>query len=521
MRTWMHACFDVGVSDLADTMPIPAVHTPLDTAVRDRFWVWLGRVVGSGRKPWHSISVSLVCGLLMALDAAVIALAGMLTLLADAARAYASGMATAYLGICLAGSAGAVLLAHAAKLYEAETIDTPFLKPWHAIGCWLATLLVLLGAVFFLHADSLVPRGWIGLWFAMGAAGLGLGRIMLRAKIAWWRSGGWMRRRVLVVGNRHMVAELTDRLAQPALREVYQIVGTLNADEAGTIQGSPDEGGPDMAQEAILSFVRATSAETVMIGFGSQPGRNADRIGRALADMPIEVVLCPEASLLAMPVIQARQVGGLSLLQVSRPPLGDWARLAKGLEDRLISALALLFFAPVMLLAAAAIRLETPGPALFRQQRFGFNNQPISVLKFRSMYASLGDPTGAQRTVRGDPRVTRVGRFIRRTSIDELPQLINVLRGEMSMVGPRAHPLKMTVGGELYHEAVAGYAARHRVKPGITGLAQINGCRGEIKTIEQAQARIRYDLEYVSRWSIWLDVKIMLLTPFKAFHKAY
>jgi exopolysaccharide biosynthesis polyprenyl glycosylphosphotransferase len=245
------------------------------------------------------------------------------------------------------------------------------------------------------------------------------------------------------------------------------------------------------------------------------------RISLALAEMPIEVVLCPEAGLLAMPVIQARQVGGLSLLQVSRPPLGDWARLAKGLEDRVLSAVALLALSPVMLAAALAIRLESPGPILFRQQRFGFNNRPISVLKFRSMYVNLGDPTGAQRTVRHDPRITRVGRILRRTSIDELPQLINVLRGEMSLVGPRAHPLLMTVGGRLYHEAVAGYAARHRVKPGITGLAQINGCRGEIATIEQAQARIRYDLEYVSRWSLWLDLKIMLLTPFKSFHKAY
>ena len=200
---------------------------------------------------------------------------------------------------------------------------------------------------------------------------------------------------------------------------------------------------------------------------------------------------------------------------------GNGGRIAKGLEDRILSALLLVFFAPIMQAAAIAIRMEGPGPILFRQRRFGFNNQPITVLKFRSMHDKLGDPTGAVRTVRGDPRITRVGRVLRATSVDELPQLINVFRGDMSLVGPRAHPIMMTVAGELYHEAVAGYAARHRVKPGLTGLAQINGYRGEIDTIEKAQARIRYDLDYVSRWSVWLDLKIILLTPFRALHRVY
>jgi putative colanic acid biosynthesis UDP-glucose lipid carrier transferase len=476
---------------------------------KDRLWVALGRLFGSRRKPWHSISATLVCGMLAGFDGTVIIGAGVLAMLAYADNAFIRAVSPALLALSLAGAGGTVLLGRAAGQYRPEVLDTPFLRPWQAMGCWFAALLALLGGVFFLHAEGFIPRGWVLLWLAFGAAGLGLERIMLRAKIAWWRSCGWMRRRVLVVGTGTMAAELALRLAQPAYRDFYEIVGVLDAAAGAT------------APEAMLPLVRAKSVETVMIGFGTQPGPDVAQISLALAEMPIEVVLCPEAGLLAMPVIQARQVGGLSLLQVSRPPLGEWARLAKGLEDRLISAVALLFLGPVMLAAALAIKLESPGPVLFRQQRFGFNNRPISVLKFRSMYADLGDPTGAQRTVRGDKRITRVGRFLRRTSIDELPQLINVLRGEMSLVGPRAHPLLMTVGGRLYHEAVAGYAARHRVKPGITGLAQINGCRGEIATIEQAQARIRYDLEYVSRWSLWLDLKIMLLTPFKSFHKAY
>ena len=484
-----------------------------------QFWVALGRVLGTRRAPWRSITVTLVCGLLAALDTLVITAAGIAALFAYGDIGFFREVFFPYLAISLAGAGGTVLLANTIWLYREDVLETPFLKPWQAIGCWFATLLSLLGAVFFLHGDRFVSRGWVGLWFAFGIAGLGLARIILRAKVAWWRSCGWMRRRLVIVGNKRTIAELQSRLAEPGLRDFYDLVGVCSEDEPA----SPLAPAVALVQstEALVALVRDRAVETVMIGFGSQTVAALNALSRALAELPVEVVLCPEGELLEMPVLQAHQVGSLSLLQVSRPPLGDGARIVKGLEDRILTAVLLVFFAPVMLAAALAIRLESPGPVLFRQNRFGFNHQPISVLKFRSMHAGLGDPTGAARTVRGDLRVTRVGRFLRATSIDELPQLINVLRGDMSLVGPRAHPIMMTVAGQLYDEAVTGYAARHKVKPGLTGLAQINGCRGEIDSIEKAQARIRFDLDYVSRWSLWLDVKIILLTPFRALHRSY
>ena len=485
----------------------------------DRYWVAIGRVLGTRRKPWHSITVPLVCGLLAGLDTLVITAAGIAALFAYADLGYVAKVFLPYLAISLAGAGGTVLLANTTWLYREDVLETPFLKPWQAMGCWFATLLGLLGAVFFLHADRFVSRGWVGLWFAFGIAGLGLARITLRAKVAWWRSCGWMRRRLVIVGSARTIVELQSRLAEPGLRDFYDLIGICSEDEPASPLA------PTIAQVqstgALVALVRDRAVETVMIGFGSQTVAALNAISRALAELPVEVVLCPEGELLEMPVIQAHQVGSLSLLQVSRPPLDEWARIVKGLEDRIFSAALLVLFAPVMVAAALAIRLESSGPVLFRQHRFGFNHQPISVLKFRSMHADLGDPTGAARTVRGDRRVTTVGRFLRRTSIDELPQLFNVLRGEMSLVGPRAHPIMMTVAGQLYDEAVAGYAARHRVKPGITGLAQINGCRGEIDSMEKAQARIRYDLDYVSRWSLWLDLKIILLTPFRALRRVY
>jgi lipopolysaccharide/colanic/teichoic acid biosynthesis glycosyltransferase len=167
---------------------------------------------------------------------------------------------------------------------------------------------------------------------------------------------------------------------------------------------------------------------------------------------------------------------------------------------------------PVVLLIATLIRLTSPGPVLFRQTRFGFNNVPIEILKFRTMYHHFGDPTGASSTTRDDPRVTPIGRILRRTSLDELPQLFNVLQGDMSIVGPRAHAIDMKIADQLYYDAVQSYAARHRVKPGITGLAQVSGLRGEINTLEKARRRIEYDLEYIENWSIWIDLWIIVKT---------
>jgi polysaccharide biosynthesis protein PslA len=168
--------------------------------------------------------------------------------------------------------------------------------------------------------------------------------------------------------------------------------------------------------------------------------------------------------------------------------------------------------APAMAIIAALIRLDSPGPIFFVQDRFGFNNRPVKILKFRTMYTDKGDPSGGQRTLRDDPRVTRIGHILRSLSLDELPQLINVLRGEMSLVGPRPHAITMKAGDRFYYDAVKDYLHRHRVKPGITGWAQINGHRGEIDSIEKARLRVVYDLEYIERWSIWLDLKIVLMT---------
>ena len=197
----------------------------------------------------------------------------------------------------------------------------------------------------------------------------------------------------------------------------------------------------------------------------------------------------------------------------TRPKSARPAEIAmKVMIDRMGAALLLMLLAPILLTTALLIRLTSPGPALFVQPRLGRNSSVIPVIKFRTMYVDQGDWWGGRRTVPGDPRVTLVGRWLRRWSIDELPQLLNVLAGHMSLVGPRPHAVMMKAGERLYFEAVPGYLARHRVKPGITGWAQVNRLSGEVDSVAAGETRLGHDLHYIDNWSIWLDLKIVWKT---------
>jgi Undecaprenyl-phosphate glucose phosphotransferase len=207
----------------------------------------------------------------------------------------------------------------------------------------------------------------------------------------------------------------------------------------------------------------------------------------------------------------------LPVIHVADRPLGDWSRLVKWIEDCGVATVALALLAPLMLFIAIAIKIDSPGPVLFRQKRYGFNNQLIEVLKFRTMRHDQCDAKGSSLTMRNDPRITRLGLLLRKSSLDELPQLINVLRGEMSIVGPRPHAMEAKAADRLYQDVVAGYAARHKVKPGLTGWAQVNGWRGPTDTEEQLVKRVEHDLWYLENWSIYFDARIIIMTLFVGF----
>lgn len=238
-------------------------------------------------------------------------------------------------------------------------------------------------------------------------------------------------------------------------------------------------------------------------------------IADQLSAASIDICAMPREALELDNGYRVNFLGTLPVFAIWQQPMRDIDGLLKVLIDKVLAGIALIVLAPLLITTAVLIKLESRGPLIFRQPRFGFNNNEIEVLKFRSMYVEAQDVSGGQRTQRGDPRVTRVGRFIRRTSIDELPQLWNVLRGDMSLVGPRPHATMMRVGDKFYFDAVSGYTARHRVKPGITGLAQVRGLRGEIATIERARKRVEYDIYYIENWSPLLDLRIMVETVMK------
>jgi Undecaprenyl-phosphate glucose phosphotransferase len=230
--------------------------------------------------------------------------------------------------------------------------------------------------------------------------------------------------------------------------------------------------------------------------------------------LPVDIRLSAHTDKVRFRNRGASFIGTVPFVDVVAKPIADWDMVAKRIFDLVFASLAIVTLFPLMIAAAIAIKLDSKGPVLFRQKRYGFNNEIIDVLKFRSMYTEMADPDAKKVVTKGDPRVTCVGRFIRKTSIDELPQLFNVLGGSLSLVGPRPHAVNAHTDNKTWDDVVDGYFARHKVKPGVTGWAQINGWRGEVDTPDKIQNRVECDVYYIENWSILFDLKILFLTPF-------
>ncbi len=261
----------------------------------------------------------------------------------------------------------------------------------------------------------------------------------------------------------------------------------------------------------LEKLIRQEQVDQVLVAL---PWFAEGRIGaivHRLRQLPVNVLLVPDMAAFRHAHNRIVDVSGIPMFNASELPLRGWSPLIKRCEDLVLASIALVLFAPLMALVALAIRLDSKGPVLFRQKRYGYNNRLIWVFKFRSMYTERTDANAERQTTRDDDRITRVGRFIRKTSIDELPQLFNVLAGSMSMVGPRPHATATKAAGIPFEEAVSEYSSRHRVKPGITGWAQINGYRGETDTLHKIKKRVEYDLEYIAKWSVLMNAVAPLI----------
>ncbi len=264
--------------------------------------------------------------------------------------------------------------------------------------------------------------------------------------------------------------------------------------------------------DAAAARFCALHADCVLLSWRMSGAATLEEVTRLLAPLPVALKLVPDLALQGIPMQQLDTRAPVPLVVVCAPPPPLWARAIKRAEDLLLAPLLLLLLMPVLLATAVAIKLESPGPVLFRQRRVGAGERHFTVLKFRTMHHACSDAGGSLQTVRHDPRVTRVGLLLRRSNIDELPQLVNVILGDMSLVGPRPHALQTRAAGLAFQDAVAIYSARHRVRPGMTGWAQVNGWRGETDTLDKLQRRVEHDLWYINHWTVGLDLLILLRT---------
>jgi len=375
---------------------------------------------------------------------------------------------------------------------------------------WGGTVALLLLVAFAGKESESYSRGWVLSWMIATPALLIFGRGVLRLLIGRLGRKGYLVRRLAIVGAGEEGERLVGILrgAKDGSIEIVGCFDDRHTRVPPSVSGVPVLGTTD----DLLLFARHERVDEIIVALPLNADRRLKIVFDKLRQLPVDLRLSAEPIAGSLPIRGISEIAAVPMLDVVERPLKHWNALAKLIEDKVLGVLLLILFGPVMALIAVLIKLDSRGPVLFVQDRFGFNNNPIPVLKFRTMYTDRGDASGAQRTVRDDPRVTRVGRVLRALSLDELPQLINVVRGDMSLVGPRPHAIAMRTAGRLYDDAVSTYLNRHRVKPGITGWAQVNGYRGEIDTIEKARARVEYDLYYIEHWSLWLDLKILLTT---------
>jgi Undecaprenyl-phosphate glucose phosphotransferase len=265
--------------------------------------------------------------------------------------------------------------------------------------------------------------------------------------------------------------------------------------------------------DELVEFARASRIDLLIVSLPVTAEKRLLALLKKLWVLPVDIRLSAHNNMLRFRPRTYSYIGNVPFIDITDKPIADWDHVQKLLFDKVVAVLALIAFAPVMALICLAIKLDSKGPVLFRQKRQGFNNELIDVYKFRSMYVDRADADASRLVRKGDPRVTRVGRFLRKTSLDELPQLFNVIKGELSLVGPRPHALKAKAEHRLYADVVDGYFARHRVKPGVTGWAQVNGWRGETDTEDKIQRRVEHDLYYIENWSVTFDLYILLMTP--------
>ena len=458
---------------------------------------------------------AVIVGIAQAIEAALLATLGF----AIFASYVEPGQTAVYVPTILIVTLFSNVLFNAARTHRIAAYRTLVQQTWRVLAAWSLVFAVLVALAFLFKSSELVSRVWLVSWWASGALLLVAFRLSLRTVVLQWTREGKLKRRTVVVGGGPDAEVLIDSIRKSAGADVRLL---------GLFDDRNDERSPESVAQVpklgrvadLIEFARQTRVDLVIVSMPLSAEKRVLEMLTQLWVLPVDIRLSAHMSKLRFTSKAYSYVGDVPVFDMADRPISDWNLIFKWLFDKLVALTALIVLSPIMIATAIAVKLDSKGPVFFKQKRHGFNNELIEIYKFRSMRTDMADATASKLVTKGDPRVTRVGKFIRKTSIDELPQLFNVLRGQLSIVGPRPHALAAKADNKLYYEAVEGYFARHKVKPGITGWAQINGWRGETDTVDKIMQRVQHDLYYIEKWSILLDLYILVMTPFSLFAKS-
>ena len=417
-----------------------------------------------------------------------------------------------YCAIGLLASLIHILRMNGKGYYDFPESAKPRVEFTEILVCWFTTGLLLALFAFLLKVGVDYSRGSFVAFFLLAPVGLlGIRKITKIALAEAISRGGIGARDTVLVGEFSEMAALEpqDLLAILGAAKVNRF--TLGRESDPLVRSSTDM----RIINSVANFVRCHNCREILFAL---PWDDTDRIEfvrEQIKSLPVTARLLPDARVRSLTNFTSSARQRVLAIEIQRAPLGAAQRLIKRIMDIALAAMALMFFLPIMTLTAIAIKLDSPGPVIFRQNRKGFNGKQFVIFKFRTMTVQENGPTVVQAT-REDPRVTTIGRLLRSASIDELPQLLNVLLGDMSLIGPRPHAL---AHDSYFENILSDYAFRHHVKPGITGWAQCNGARGATPSIEHISERVKLDLWYINNWSLWLDIQILVKTFFEVLRK--
>jgi Undecaprenyl-phosphate glucose phosphotransferase len=417
-------------------------------------------------------------------------------------------------GVAVVLAALTVLVLQLVDAYQIPMLRAPLRSIRRLLLAWGSTFVPLIAMVTLFRAGSIYSPQLFVVWFATGLVFLFAERLLFAYGIRHWARNGVMERRAVIVGGGEPARELIRTLENQPDNDI-RICGIFDDRGEGrspvVVAGYPKLG----TVAELVEFARVARIDMLIIALPMSAENRILQLLKKLWVLPVDIRLAAHANKLRFRPRAYSHVGAVPMLDIFNKPIRDWDSVAKRIFDIFFSLVALALLWPIMVGAAIAVKATSAGPIFFMQKRHGFNNEIIKVFKFRSMYTNMSDPSARNAVTKNDPRVTPVGRFLRKSSIDELPQLFNVLIGNLSLVGPRPHAVLAQSHDRTYADVVEGYFARHRVKPGVTGWAQINGWRGEIDNDDKIKFRTAYDLFYIENWSLFFDLKILFLTPFR------